>query len=147
MAGEPFTILGMFRYLCLPALTLGLGSIASIARYMRSALLNVIQEDYLRTARAKGLSEGIVIYKHALRNALLPILTLVGFMIPSIFSGAVIIEDIFAWPGLGSPGDPSYPRAELPGNDGDQLDVCCFDLLGEHHRGRILRTSRSTDPL
>ncbi|NLV91113.1 MAG: ABC transporter permease [Firmicutes bacterium] len=102
MAGEPFTILGMFRYLCLPALTLGLGSIASIARYMRSALLNVIQEDYLRTARAKGLSEGIVIYKHALRNALLPILTLVGFMIPSIFSGAVIIEDIFAWPGLGS---------------------------------------------
>jgi len=102
MAGEAFTIAGMLRYLCLPALTLGLPSIASIARYMRSAILDVLQEDYLRTARAKGLGERLVIYKHALRNALLPILTLVGFMIPSIFSGAVVIEDIFAWPGLGS---------------------------------------------
>lgn len=102
MAGEPFTVGGMLRYLCLPALTLGLPSIASIARYMRSAILDVMAEDYLRTARAKGLSERLVIYKHALRNALLPIITLVGFMIPSIFSGAVVIEDIFAWPGLGS---------------------------------------------
>jgi len=69
---------------------------------MRASLLEVINQDYLRTARAKGLAERIVIYKHALRNALLPILTLLGFMIPSIFSGAVIVESIFAWPGLGS---------------------------------------------
>lgn len=102
LAGEPHTFIGYVRYLLLPSLTLGLSSIASVARYMRSSLLEVRNEDYLRTARAKGLREDIVIYKHALRNALLPILTLMGFMLPSIFSGAVIVESIFAWPGLGS---------------------------------------------
>lgn len=102
LAGEVKTLAGYISYLCLPALTLGLGSIAGVARYMRASLLEVINQDYLRTARAKGLAERIVIYKHALRNALLPILTLLGFMIPSIFSGAVIVESIFAWPGLGS---------------------------------------------
>ena len=102
LAGEARTVAGFISYLLLPALTLGLGSIAGVARYMRASLLEVINQDYLRTARAKGLSERIVVYKHALRNALLPILTLLGFMIPSIFSGAVIVESIFAWPGLGS---------------------------------------------
>lgn len=102
LAGEVKTLAGYISYLCLPTLTLGLGSIAGVARYMRASLLEVINQDYLRTARAKGLAERIVIYKHALRNALLPILTLLGFMIPSIFSGAVIVESIFAWPGLGS---------------------------------------------
>jgi len=102
LAGEVRTAAGFISYLLLPALTLGLGSIAGVARYMRASLLEVINQDYLRTARAKGLSERIVVYKHALRNALLPILTLLGFMIPSIFSGAVIVESIFAWPGLGS---------------------------------------------
>ncbi|MDI9439070.1 MAG: ABC transporter permease [Bacillota bacterium] len=102
LAGEVRTLAGFISYLLLPALTLGLGSIAGVARYMRASLLEVINQDYLRTARAKGLSERIVVYKHALRNALLPILTLLGFMIPSIFSGAVIVESIFAWPGLGS---------------------------------------------
>lgn len=102
LAGEPHTFLGYIRYLLLPSLTLGLSSIASVARYMRSSILEVLNEDYLRTARAKGLRENIVIYKHALRNALLPILTLMGFMLPNIFSGAVIVESIFAWPGLGS---------------------------------------------
>jgi len=102
LAGEAKTPAGYISYLLLPALTLGLGSIAGVARYMRASLLEVINQDYLRTARAKGLSERIVVYKHALRNALLPILTLLGFMIPSIFSGAVIVESIFAWPGLGS---------------------------------------------
>ena len=102
LAGEARTAAGFISYLLLPALTLGLGSIAGVARYMRASLLEVINQDYLRTARAKGLYERIVVYKHALRNALLPILTLLGFMIPSIFSGAVIVESIFAWPGLGS---------------------------------------------
>ncbi len=102
LAGEARTLGGYFSYLILPALTLGLATIASIARYMRASLLEVISQDYLRTARAKGLRENVVIYKHALRNALLPILTLAGFLIPTIFSGAVIVENIFAWPGLGS---------------------------------------------
>ncbi len=99
--GEDFTFLGMLSYLIMPALTLGLASIASITRYMRSSMLEVINQDYLRTARAKGLRDRVVIYKHALRNALIPILTLMGFMVPLIFSGAVITEQVFSWPGLG----------------------------------------------
>ena len=67
MAGETKTLLGYFQYLLLPTLTLGLSDIASVARYMRSSLLEVVGQDYLRTARAKGLSENIVVYKHALR--------------------------------------------------------------------------------
>lgn len=102
LAGEARTLAGYVRYLLLPSVTLGLSSIAGVARYMRSSLLEVMGQDFLRTARAKGLSENLVVYKHALRNALLPILTLMGFTIPSIFSGAVIVENIFAWPGLGS---------------------------------------------
>ena len=102
MAGEARTFLGYVKYLLLPSITLGLSDIAGIARYMRSSLLEVLGHDFLRTARAKGLGENIVVYKHALRNALLPILTLMGFTIPFIFSGAVIVENIFAWPGLGS---------------------------------------------
>ena len=78
----------------LPSITLGLSDIAGIARYMRASLLEVLGHDFLRTARAKGLSENVVVYKHALRNALLPILTLMGFTIPFIFSGAVIVEHL-----------------------------------------------------
>lgn len=102
LGGEERYFLGYFWYLALPALTLGLSAIASITRYMRTSLLEVIRQDYLRTARAKGLRERVVIYKHALRNALIPILTLMGFLIPQIFSGAVVTEAIFSWPGLGS---------------------------------------------
>jgi peptide/nickel transport system permease protein len=74
---------------------------AGITRYMRSSMLEVIRQDYIRTARAKGLPEKVVIRKHALRNALLPIVTLVGMELPILFSGSVIIETIFSWPGLG----------------------------------------------
>ncbi len=102
LAGEAFSVRGLFGYLLLPAVTLGLATIAGVARYMRSSLLEVIHQDFLRTARSKGLTERVVIYKHALRNALIPILTLMGFLIPTIFSGAVVVENIFAWPGLGS---------------------------------------------
>ncbi len=102
LAGESFTLSGLFRYLLLPTLTLGLATIAGITRYMRSSLLEVIRQDYLRTARAKGLKERVVIYKHAFRNSMIPILTLMGFLIPTIFSGAVITESIFSWPGLGT---------------------------------------------
>lgn len=89
------------RHLILPTIVLGTGSMASDMRYMRNAMLNVINQDFIRTARAKGASESRVILKHALRNALLPMATLVGFMIPALISGAAIIEAIFAWPGLG----------------------------------------------
>jgi len=88
-------------HLVLPGLAMGLASAAGTARYMRSSLLEVIRQDYVRTARAKGLPETQVIGKHALRNALLPIITLMGLNLPFLFSGSVLIETIFAWPGMG----------------------------------------------
>jgi peptide/nickel transport system permease protein len=98
---EYFDIVDRLHHLALPAMVLSIGLIASKSRYMRSSMLEVIKQDYVRTARAKGLKESKVIYKHALRNALLPIITLIGFQIPSLFGGALFIENIFAWPGLG----------------------------------------------
>ncbi|MGY8776842.1 MAG: ABC transporter permease [Longimicrobiales bacterium] len=89
------------RHLVLPTLSLSLVLTAGIARYMRGSMLEVIRQDFVRTAHAKGLPEHVVIFKHALRNALIPIITLVGLYIPVLFSGTVFIETIFAWPGMG----------------------------------------------
>jgi peptide/nickel transport system permease protein len=89
------------RHMLLPAIALGIGGAAGIARYMRGSMLEVIHQDYIRTARAKGLSERTVIFKHALRNALIPIVTLLGLYLPYLLSGSVLIETIFAWPGMG----------------------------------------------
>lgn len=93
--------LGGFRYLILPAFTLGTASMASIARQTRSAVLDVIRQDYIRTARSKGLAERKVIIGHALRNALIPVVTIIGLQLGALMSGAVITETIFAWPGIG----------------------------------------------
>jgi len=95
-------LIDRLRYLLLPVIVLVTSRMTGLTRYMRSSMLEVIREDYIRTARAKGLSERIVIYRHALRNALLPIVTLAGFTLSALFSGSVIIEHIFSWPGLGS---------------------------------------------
>lgn len=89
------------RYLALPALVLGLESTASIMRYTRSSMLEVIRLDYIVTARAKGLGQFVLIARHALRNALLPVITVIGLRLPSLFGGALIIETIFNWPGMG----------------------------------------------
>ena len=89
------------RHLFLPVIALGVGSAAGVARYMRGAMLEVVHQDFIRTARAKGLSERTVIFKHALRNALIPIITLLGLYLPFLLSGAVLVETIFAWPGMG----------------------------------------------
>ncbi len=88
-------------HMILPATALGIGGAAGIARYMRGSMLEVIHQDYIRTARAKGLSERMVIFKHALRNALIPIVTLLGLYLPILLSGSVLVETIFAWPGMG----------------------------------------------
>lgn len=88
-------------HLALPTVSLSLALTAGIARYMRGSMLEVIRQDYVRTARSKGLPERIVILKHALRNALSPIITMAGVYIPMVFSGAVVIETVFAWPGMG----------------------------------------------
>jgi len=90
-----------FMHMLLPAIALGIGGAAGVARYMRGSMLEVIHQDYIRTARAKGLSERTVIFKHALRNALIPIVTLLGLYLPYLLSGSVLVETIFAWPGMG----------------------------------------------
>jgi ABC-type dipeptide/oligopeptide/nickel transport system permease component len=92
---------GDWTQLVLPALTLGAFAMASIARLTRSALLEVLRADYVRTARAKGLRERIVVTKHALRNAAIPIVTITGLQFGTLLGGAVVTETVFAWPGIG----------------------------------------------
>ena len=91
----------LVRHLAMPAMVLGIGSIASWSRYLRSGLLEVLGQDYVRTAYAKGLSARRVINRHVLRNALIPIVTIMGLDLHVLFSGAVITESIFGWPGMG----------------------------------------------
>ena len=97
----PQKILDRARHLILPVGIAGLTGLAGISRYMRSSMLEVVRQDFVRTARAKGLPERVVVFRHALRNALTPIITLVGLYIPFLFSGTVFIETVFAWPGMG----------------------------------------------
>lgn len=89
------------RHLILPVFSVSLISLTGLLRYTRSAMLEVVRQDYVRTARAKGLTEHKVIYKHALRNAMIPIATIMIQSIPSLFAGSLIIEQIFGWPGVG----------------------------------------------
>jgi peptide/nickel transport system permease protein len=103
-----------FFHMLLPAFVLGTGIAGSMVRYVRSSMLEVLGQDYLRTARAKGLKEFVVTNKHALRNALIPIITIAGMDIPLLIGGAVVTEQIFQWPGLGqltiqSIGSRDYP--------------------------------------
>lgn len=99
--GADFSLWDRLRHLILPTFMLGIMSIASWSRFMRSSMLEALYQDYVRTARAKGLSEKLVVTKHALKNALIPVLTIMGMEVPSWFGGAVITENVFAWPGMG----------------------------------------------
>jgi peptide/nickel transport system permease protein len=97
----PPTGSGTWRHLVMPTLALAANSMAIQARMTRACMLEVLRQDYVRTARAKGLIERWVIYKHALRNALLPIVTILGLQFGTLIGGAVITETVFAWPGIG----------------------------------------------
>jgi peptide/nickel transport system permease protein len=85
----------------LPVTVLSIFNVAQFSRYIRSSMLEVLKQDYIRTARAKGLIERFVILKHGLRNGMIPLITLLGLELPVLFSGAVITETIFSWPGMG----------------------------------------------
>jgi ABC-type dipeptide/oligopeptide/nickel transport system permease component len=93
---------GDFRNLVLPTITLAFAQIALISRLTRSSVLDVVSQDYLRTARSKGVSEGRVIFGHALRNAILPVITMLGLQLGTLLGGAVVTEAVFGWPGIGS---------------------------------------------
>ena len=99
-AGPLWTLDGL-RSVFLPALTLAIGSVATLARLTRSAMLEVLGQDFVRTARAKGLREGSVLLRHGLANALLPVVTVVGLQVALLLSGAFVTETVFAWPGVG----------------------------------------------
>jgi peptide/nickel transport system permease protein len=95
-------LLDRMAHLVLPATVLGTASAAGMARYMRGSMLDVLRQDYIRTARAKGLGERTVLMKHAFRNAAIPVVTIVGLSLPFLLGGAVVTEKIFSWPGMGS---------------------------------------------
>jgi peptide/nickel transport system permease protein len=95
------SFLGLVKHLILPAFVLSIVSMASYIRYLRASMLDVLRDDYVRTARAKGLPETAVTWRHAFRNALIPLVTLITMNIPLIFSGALVTEQVFAWPGMG----------------------------------------------
>lgn len=101
-AGNMAALGSALRHLALPAIALGAHSTALIARMTRSSMLEVVRQDYIRTARAKGLSERVIIYRHALKNALIPVVTVVGLEVGYLLGGAVLTETVFSWPGVGS---------------------------------------------
>lgn len=95
------SLVDRIKHLILPTISLGLYSSAYFVRYVRSSILDVLNEDYVRTARAKGLKETVVLFKHVYRNALIPFVTVVAMRLPMLFGGAVVTEQVFSWPGMG----------------------------------------------
>jgi len=118
------------KHLVLPVLVSAFGGLAGLSRYMRANMLEVIRQDYIMTARAKGLSERVVIYKHALRNALLPVITILGLSIPGLIGGSVIFETIFAIPGMGQLFYMSVMARDYPTVMGILLIGAILTLLG-----------------
>jgi len=105
-AGNMFTIgdgslLDYLHHLIAPCVVLGLVTVAIWSRYMRSSMLDVVNQDYIRTARAKGVPERVILWRHAIRNALLPMITIAGLQLPTLLSGALVTETVFTWPGMG----------------------------------------------
>jgi peptide/nickel transport system permease protein len=123
-------LLDMGRHLILPVSVATFGSLAGLSRYMRSTMLEVIGQDYITTARAKGLPEQVVIYRHALRNALLPVITLLGFSIPGLIGGSVIFETIYAIPGMGQLFYMGVMSRDYPLVMGILVIGACLTLVG-----------------
>jgi peptide/nickel transport system permease protein len=123
-------LLDRLKHIILPACVLAFISIGSLMRYTRTAVLEIIKQDYIRTARAKGLSEKVVIFKHALRNALIPIVTIIGLSLPGLFAGAIITESIFGIPGIGKIALDAVTKRDYPLLMGFSMFVAVLTLLG-----------------
>ncbi len=119
--GEPAVTLDALRHLVLPALAIAVAPAVSIGRVLRSSLLAGMRSDYVRTARAKGLSERTVVFRHVLRNCLSAALSMTGLQVGLMFSGVLVIEEIFAWPGIGEYMAQSIPAADFPAISGVTL--------------------------
>jgi ABC-type dipeptide/oligopeptide/nickel transport system permease component len=105
---------GTLRHLLLPALTLAAAPLAQNVRLIRSGMLDVLHQDYVRTARAKGVAERGVVYRHALRNAAIPVITVTGLSLGFMLSGAVVVETVFSWPGMGRLIVQAVPGRDFP---------------------------------
>jgi dipeptide transport system permease protein len=129
LSGQPGAFLDALRHLILPAIVLGTVPLAVIARMTRSSMLEVLSEDYVRTARAKGLKPARVVGVHALRNALLPVVTVIGLSVSSLMAGAVLTETIFSWPGVGHWLIESIGRRDYPALQGGVLLISAVVVL------------------
>ncbi|MFH1380375.1 MAG: ABC transporter permease [bacterium] len=125
-----YMIIDVIKHLVLPVASLSLLALASMSRYMRSSMLEVIRLPYIDAARAKGLNETTVIFKHALRNALLPIITILGLSVPQIIGGSILIETIFAYPGIGRLSYESIMSRDYPVVMGILIIAAFLTLLG-----------------
>lgn len=123
------TALDVLHHLALPALILGFGYTAILMRYTRSAMLEVVRAAYVTTGRAKGLAERVVVFRHIFRNALIPILTVIGLALPEMVGGAVITETVFTWPGMGSLLIEGVSGRDYPLIMGISLCVACAVLI------------------
>ncbi len=121
--GRPETTQDLLWHLVLPVTTLTIVGVAGWSRYMRSSMVEVLHQDYIRTARAKGVASRVVIFKHAMRNALIPVVTLFGLSIPILLGGAAVTETIFSWPGLGYLGVQAVVTRDYP-------TVLAFVMIG-----------------
>jgi len=120
----------VIHHMTLPVVVMTILGIGSLARYIRGSMIDVIRQDYIRTARAKGLKERKVLFRHALRNALLPAITLVGFELPSLFGGSLIIEKIFNWPGIGQLYLTSFGQRDYPLLMGFTMLIAVLTVIG-----------------
>jgi dipeptide transport system permease protein len=129
LSGQAGAFTSALRYLILPTIVLGTVPLAIIARMTRSSMLEVLSEDYVRTARAKGLSPLRVISVHALRNALIPVVTVIGLQVGTLMGGAILTETIFAWPGVGKWLVDSVGRRDFPAVQGGVLLIAIVIIL------------------
>ena len=131
---DEFTIFGkaldLLKHLILPVTVMALTGLASLTRYSRSSMLEVLNQDYIRAARAKGLSENVVLWKHAFRNALIPVITILGLMLPELIGGSFIFETIFAYPGMGRLGFEAILSRDYPVLMGIGTVAAFLTLLG-----------------
>ena len=118
------------RYLVMPAMVMSLANLSSVMRFARSSMIETLSQDYIRTARAKGLAEKAVIYRHALKNSLIPVITIFGQSIPNLFGGAYITEKVFGWPGMGLLGVDAINNRDYQVLMGLTLFTAILVLLG-----------------